>query len=156
MDWRANLLTTNAAIQAVLEQVQRIAVLGIRSERLAHRPAFYVPAFLASLGLEIVPVPVYERDRTHILGQPVYRMLAAVPGPIDLVNVFRRSEALPRHLDDLLAKQPQAVWFQSGIRHDPVAEILAQAGIKVVQDRCLMVAYHSMGRSQQGRRGDRC
>ena len=140
MEWQANLITSHAQIQALLHQVQRIAVLGIRSERLAHRPAFYVPAFLASAGFEIVPVPVYERDCPHILGRPVYRSLAEIPGPVDLVDVFRRSEALPQHVDDLLAKQPKAVWFQSGIRNDEVAEILARAGIKVVQDRCLMVA----------------
>jgi hypothetical protein len=69
----------------------------------------------------------------------VYRRVADIPGDVDLVNVFRRSEDVPPHLDDILAKKPKAVWMQSGIRHDEVAERLARAGIDVVQDRCLMV-----------------
>ena len=76
-----------------------------------------------------------------MLGLPVYRRLVDVPGPIDLVDVFRRPADIPRHVDDILAKKPGAVWFQLGIRHDEVAEILARNGIKVVQDHCLMVEY---------------
>jgi predicted CoA-binding protein len=63
----------------------------------------------------------------------------AIPGPIDLVDVFRRSECVAAHVDDILAKRPAAVWLQSGIRDDESAERLARAGIDVVQDRCLMV-----------------
>ena len=144
MDWRANLVTGHTDIQALLERVRRIAVLGMRSELHPNMPAFYVPAFLASAGLEIVPVPVYERDRTHMLGRPVYRRLADIPGPVDLVDVFRLPRDIPRHVDDLLASQPAIVWFQSGIRNDEVAETLARAGIKVVQDRCLMMDYRRL------------
>ena len=141
MDWQANLITSSADIRALLEGVRRVAVLGIRSESSSGKPAFYVPAALAAAGLEIVPVPVYEPAITHILGQPVFRSLAAIPGPVDLVDIFRRSDDIPAHVDDILAKQPRAVWFQAGIRNDAVATTLAQAGIKVVQDRCLMVDY---------------
>ncbi len=141
MDWQANLITHGAELAALLRGLRRVAVLGIRSERYADRPAHYVPATLASAGLEIVPVPVYEPECTAILGRPVYRSLAAIPGPIDLVDVFRRPADIPQHVEDILAKRPEAVWFQSGIRNDVVAETLARAGIKVVQDRCLMVDY---------------
>lgn len=140
-DWRKNLLTTPTAITQLLRRVRRVAVLGMRPERLADRPAHYVPAALIELGLDIVPVPVLDRDLTHILGCPVYRSLAEVPGPIDLVDLFRRAEDLPGHLDDILAARPGAVWFQSGIINHTVAEQLARAGIQVVQDRCLMVDY---------------
>jgi len=141
MDWQANLINHGAELAALLRGLRRVAVLGIRSERYADRPAHYVPATLASAGLEIVPVPVYEPECTEILGRPVYRSLAAIPGPIDLVDVFRRPADIPQHVEDILAKRPEAVWFQSGIRNDVVAETLARAGIKVVQDRCLMVDY---------------
>lgn len=144
MDWHANLITGRAELGALLRGLRRVAVLGIRSERFADRPAFYVPAALASMGLEIVPVPVYEPECTQILGQPIYRSLAEIPGSLDLVDVFRRSADLPRHVEDMLAKRPAAVWFQSGIRNDAVAETLARAGIKVVQDRCLMVEYRRL------------
>jgi predicted CoA-binding protein len=147
MDWRANLITSNNDIRALLADVRRVAVLGIRSERYAARPAYYVPAALAAAGLEIVPVPVYEPEVTQILGRPVYRRLVDVPGAIDLVDVFRRSVDIPGHVDDILAKRPRAVWFQSGIRNNEVAERLARAGIKVVQDRCLMVDYRYQRRA---------
>ena len=141
MDWQENLIDSDEGVKELLAQTKRIAVLGMRSERHPHRPAFYVPQFLATAGLEIIPVPVYELDVPRILGQQVYHKLSDVPGEVDLVDVFRRPEDLNGHLDDLLAKRPKAVWFQSGIRNDEVAEKLAKVGIKVVQDRCLMVEY---------------
>jgi predicted CoA-binding protein len=141
MSWADNILTSPAEIAELLRRLRRIAVLGIRSERFPYKPAYYVPAALAQAGLEIVPVPVHEPDVDRILGRPVYRTVAAIPGPLDLVNVFRRSEDVPAHLDDLLAKRPGAVWLQLGIRNDAAAETLARAGIKVVQDRCLMIDY---------------
>lgn len=144
MEWKNNLITSDAGIRELLAQTQRVAVLGMRPERYPHKPAFYVPAALAEMGLEIVPVPVYDRDVRTVLGQPVYDSLAAIPGPIDVVNVFRRSEDIPAHLDDMLACKPRAAWFQVGIRNGQVAEALARAGIKVVQDRCLMVEYRRL------------
>jgi len=72
---------------------------------------------------------------TEILGEPVYRTLAEIPEPVDMVNVFRRSRDIPPHLSDILAAKPKSVWLQLGIRNDEVAETLARAGIKVVQDR---------------------
>ncbi|HEU4795347.1 MAG TPA: CoA-binding protein, partial [Pyrinomonadaceae bacterium] len=69
-----------------------------------------------------------------------------IPVDVDLVNVFRRSEDVPAHVEDILAKMPKAVWLQSGIRNSAVAETLAQAGIKVVQDRCLMVDHRMLQR----------
>jgi predicted CoA-binding protein len=74
----------------------------------------------------------------------VYRKLVDIPGEVDLIEVFRRAEDIPSHVEDILAKKPKAVWLQSGIRHDAVAEKLAQAGIQVVQDRCLMVDHRSL------------
>jgi predicted CoA-binding protein len=90
-------------------------------------------------------VPVYYPDVTTILGQPVYRRLIDVPGDIDIVNVFRRPEHVPPHVDDIIAKRPRAVWMQLGIRNDEAAERLARAGIEVVQDRCLKVELMRMG-----------
>ena len=143
-DWRRHLLADDAAIAALLARVRRIAVLGIKTPD-GMPPAHYVPAAAQRAGYTIVPVPVYFPDVTELLGEPVYRRLVDVPAPIDLVNVFRRPEALPAHLDDLLAARPGAVWLQSGIRHAEVAETLARAGIDVVQDRCLMVEIGRLG-----------
>ena len=141
-DWQANLLTEPDAIRELLRtQTRTIAVLGIKTEHQRGQPAFYVPAYLAAAGFEVIPVPVYYPEVTHILGRPVYRRLVDVPREIDLVNVFRRPQDVPGHVGDLLAKRPRAVWMQTGIRHDETARTLAEAGIRVVQDRCLMVDH---------------
>ena len=144
-NWRKNLITTDAGIRELLAETRRIAVLGIKTEAQSTQPAFYVPSYLASAGLEIVPVPVYYPEVTTILGQKVYRKLTDIPGEIDLVDVFRRSADIGPHVEDILAKKPKAVWFQSGIRNDAAAEQFARAGIKVVQDRCLMVDHRYLG-----------
>lgn len=136
---RGAIIEDAEAITDLLARTKRVAVLGIKTEAQATAPAFYVPRYLADAGFDVVPVPVYYPDVTQILGRPVYRRLADVPGPIDMVDVFRRPQDLPAHLDDLLAAKPRSVWLQSGIRDDAFAERLADAGIHVVQDRCLMV-----------------
>lgn len=146
MGYVENLIEDEAGIRAVVQGSKRVAVLGIKTEQQAGQPAFYVPEYLAQAGVEVVPVPVYYPDVTHILGKPVYRRLADIPGDLDLVDVFRRSQDIEQHVDDILAKKPKAVWFQSGIRNDAAAEKLARAGIKVVQDRCLMVDHRRYGR----------
>jgi len=128
-------------IDALLASVERVAVLGIKTSAQAGQPAFYVPAALRDDGLQIVPVPVYYPEVAQILGQPVYRRVADIPGRVDVVCVFRRPQDLAAHLDDLLAASPRAVWLQSGIRAQPFAQALIAAGIDVVQDRCLMVEY---------------
>ena len=146
MDWQENLIDDSPQIGDLLASTRTIAVLGIKTEAQSSQPAFYVPRYLANAGFEVIPVPVYYPQVTEILGQPVYRKLVDVPVAVDLVNVFRRSEDVPAHLEDILAKKPRAVWMQSGISNRAVAEQLAQAGIKVVQDRCLMVEHRYLGR----------
>jgi uncharacterized protein len=121
--------------------VRRVAVLGIKTLSQRGQPAIEVPRYLERAGLVIVPVPVYYPEVETLLGQPVFRRLVDIPGPVDLVNVFRRPKDLPAHLDDILAKRPGAVWLQSGIRSDAFASALMDAGIDVVQDRCLMVDH---------------
>lgn len=137
-----HLITDEAGIARIALGSRRIAVLGIKTEAQAGQPSFDVPRYLLEAGREVIPVPVYFPGVTSILGQAVYRSVSQIPGgPVDLVNVFRRSKDLASHLDDLLAAKPKAVWFQLGIRDDAVARKLAEAGIDVVQDRCLMVDH---------------
>ncbi|MGA9767974.1 MAG: CoA-binding protein [Blastocatellia bacterium] len=144
MRWQDNIIDDSAQIRQLLAETRTIAVLGIKTERQANQPAFYVPSYLDSAGFEVIPVPVYYPETTHILGHQVYRKLVEIPVDVDLVNIFRRPEDVPAHLDDILSKRPKAVWMQSGIRHSAVAERLAEAGIKVVQDRCLMVDHRRL------------
>jgi predicted CoA-binding protein len=145
MSWQDNLIEDEAGVERVVKSARRVAVLGIKTEQQSGQPAFYVPDYLARAGVDVVPVPVYYPDVTHILGKPVFRKLADVPGELDLVDVFRRPQDIDAHVDDILAKKPKAVWFQSGIRNDAAAEKLAKAGIQVVQDRCLMVDHRRYG-----------
>jgi predicted CoA-binding protein len=136
-------------IAELIRSSHRIAVLGIKTEEQPDQPAFYVPQYLAEAGLEVIPVPVYYPEVKTILGRPVYRRLVDIPGPpgsIDIVDVFRRSEDVPAHLEDLLAVRPRAVWMQLGIAHEETARRLAEAGILVVQDRCLLVDHKRYAR----------
>jgi uncharacterized protein len=136
-------------IPALLARTKRIAVLGMKTESQAGQPAFDVPRYLDGAGFEVVPVPVYYPEVTEILGKPVYRRLVDVPGPIDLVDVFRRPQDLAAHIDDIVAKRPAAVWLQSGIRSDSFAEAMVAAGIDIIQDRCLMVEHRRWLRSRR-------
>jgi uncharacterized protein len=135
MNWQDNLLTTTEQIRDLIKQTKRIAVLGIKTDAQADQPSVYVPQYMQRAGFEIVPVPVYYPDATTILGEKVYRQLTDIPGAIDMVDVFRRPSDITGHVEDILAKHPRSVWFQSGIRNDQAAETFAKAGIKVVQDR---------------------
>ena len=139
-------LTTEAELRELLRSTSRVAVLGIKTEAQSDQAAFYVPSYLASAGVEVVPVPVYYPEVTTILGRPVFRTVASAPGPFDIVDVFRRPTDLMPHLDDLIAARPRVVWLLSGIRHPAFCEALRAAGIDVVQDRCLMVDHRRLAR----------
>ena len=124
----------------ILREARVVAVLGAHHE--AGRPAFYVPDYLASAGYRILPVNPMLVGRV-LWGVPTVARLTDLTEPVDLVDVFRRSEALPDHLDELLAMAPppRTVWFQSGVRNDTVAARLAAAGLEVVQDRCTLAEH---------------
>lgn len=145
-DWQANLITDNEGIENLIRATRTIAVLGIKPESQAGQAAHYVPAHLAAAGYDIIPVPVYYPEVTQILGKPVFRKLTDIGRPIDMVNVFRRPADIPQHVDEIIAAKPKSVWFQLGIRNDEAARRLAEAGIKVVQDRCLMVEEGRLSR----------
>ena len=135
MTWQENLLTSTEQVRDLINHTKCIAVLGIKTEAQSDQPSVYVPLYMQRAGFEIIPVPVYYPDASVILGAKVYRSLSEIPGDIDMVDVFRRPPDVDGHVEDILAKKPKSVWFQSGIRNDTAAEIFAKAGIKVVQDR---------------------
>jgi predicted CoA-binding protein len=145
-DWKTNVIEDTPGIQELIRQTKTIAVLGIKPESHAELPAHYVPAHMAAAGYDVIPVPVYYPEVTEILGRKVFRKLTAIGRSIDMVNVFRRPGDIPQHVDEIIAAKPKSVWFQLGIRNDDAARKLAEAGIKVVQDRCLMVEQARMTR----------
>jgi len=144
MEWKDNILTADDDIRKLLSSTKSIAVIGIKPGSHSIQPAHYVPKFMASVGYEIIPVPVYYPEITEILGKPVVRTLGEIDGAVDMVNVFRRSDDIAKHVDEILAKRPKSVWIQLGLRNDAAAEQFARAGIKVVQDMCLMVEYRAL------------
>lgn len=136
-DWRTNLIDDDAGLVAILREAKTVAVLGAKIGD--GEPAYYVPAYLRERGYRILPVnPVVAGRELH--GTRTVARLADLAEPVDVVEIFRRPEHLPVHAGEILALpwRPAAVWFQLGIRNDAVAERLARAGIRVVQDRCMM------------------
>jgi predicted CoA-binding protein len=141
-DWRANLVDDDAGLTRILREAKRVAVLGMKAGR--GEPAFYVPAYLQQQGYELAGVNPTLAGR-EVLGARVVATLADLDGA-DLVEVFRRPTFLPGHAAEILALpwRPAVVWFQLGIRHDGAAEQLARAGIRVVQDRCMMPEHRRL------------
>lgn len=143
-----NLVEDETRIAEIVRGARRVAVLGMKGEAQHDQAAFFVPELLHRSGVEILPVPTMADAPEEILGLRTYRRLADVPGPIDVVDVFRRPKDVEAHVTDLVAARPLCVWMQTGIRNERAAEALARAGILVVQDRCLMAEYrrHVLGR----------
>jgi uncharacterized protein len=141
--WSSNLVDDDAGLTRILREARTVAVLGAKAR--PGEPAYYVPAYLAREGYRVVPVnPTLVG--TTILGEPVVPTLAELTGPVDVIEIFRRPEYLPGHAGEILALpwRPAAVWFQLGIRNDTAAARLAQAGIRVVQDRCMMPEHRRL------------
>ncbi|HET6782482.1 MAG TPA: CoA-binding protein [Pseudoxanthomonas sp.] len=138
---RGALIQDHREIDRLLSGIRRIAVLGIKPETHAAQPAHMIPAYLHRVGYEVIPVPVYYPEVTHILGKPVLRAVADIKGRVDVLNVFRKPSDLPLHMPDILKARPRTVWLQTGIRDDGFAESLLRGGIDVVQDQCLMVEH---------------
>lgn len=135
-----------ARAKRILQESRTIAVLGIHDE--PARPAAYVPAYLAEVGYQVLGVNPALVGRS-VLGRPVVATLTELEQPIDMVDVFRRAEALPGHLEELVAARPKVVWLQLGIRNDEVARQLERHGIEVIQDRCTLADHQAFGLGRQ-------
>jgi predicted CoA-binding protein len=125
-----------AAIRRLLENTRRIAVVGLSPK--THRDSHRVARYLLERGYEVVPV--YPREE-QILGQRVYRRVQDIPGGVDLVDVFRRSDELVGVTEDALAARAPALWFQLGCVNEEAARRAHVSGITLVMDRCLMVDH---------------
>jgi predicted CoA-binding protein len=143
------LVEDEAALTAIARTMKTVAVVGIKDGRDPDAPAFNIPELLIDSGVRVIGVnPVVK----EAFGQPTLGSLAELREAPDLVDVFRRSDAIPELTDQLLALpaelRPAVVWLQSGIRHDESAARLVAAGYRVVQDRCLGVYRR---RAERGR-----
>ena len=121
------------SVRRVLADMRRVAVVGL-SARPA-RASYGVARFLVGRGLEVVGVnPALQED---VLGLPIVAELDDVPGPVDVVDVFRRSDAVPGIVDQAIAIGARAIWLQEGVVHEEAAARARAAGLTVIQDRCL-------------------
>ena len=135
---------TDAQLREILSRSPTIAVLGAHRE--PEKAAFYVPDYLHDEGYRIIGVnPTLVGQQ--LFGEAVRGTLAEIAEPIDLVDVFRRSDRIPEHVEDILAMRPRpnVVWLQLGIRHEDAARTLEAAGITVVQNRCTLADHQRLG-----------
>jgi uncharacterized protein len=136
-------LKTLDEIRAVLETAKTVAVLGAHPD--PAKAANEVPEYLREKGYRILPVNPGHAGK-ELFGERVRARLDEINEPVDVVDIFRRAEALPGHLDEILAMRPlpRVVWFQLGIRNDEVARRLLDRGISVVQDRCMLADHRRL------------
>lgn len=129
-----------AYIRRILATVKRIAIVGASAN--AARPSFFVVKYLTEKGYEVLPINPGLAGQA-IAGRPAYASLAAAPGPIDMVDVFRNAEAAMGVVDEALALSPlpKVIWMQLGVRNDAAAAKAEAAGVMVVMDRCPKIEY---------------
>jgi predicted CoA-binding protein len=130
----------NAYISGILKSVKTIAVVGASANDV--RPSFFVMKYMLDKGYNVVPVNPGQAGKL-ILGQMTYARLSDIPVPIDMVDVFRASDAVPGIVDETLSLDPlpKVVWMQLTVRHDEAAARAEAAGLKVVMDRCPKIEY---------------
>lgn len=123
-------------ISELFRKTKTIAIIGLSSK--PHRDSYMVGKYLKDHGYEIIPVHpnISEWD-----GQKVYKSLSDVPGPVDVVDVFRRADAIGELTPQILEKKPKAVWFQLGIVNNEEAARIHKEGIKVAQNRCMKIEH---------------
>ena len=120
----------------ILTQYKRVAIVGLSAN--AFRPSHFVAIYLARQGFEIIPVNPKEKE---ILGRTSYPSLKDIPGPVDIVDVFRDPSAVPGIVEDAIAINAKVVWLQLGVIHEPAADKAREAGLTVVMDRCMKIEH---------------
>jgi len=130
----------NAYIAEILNSVKTIAIVGASANDV--RPSYFVAKYLLAKGFQVIPVNPGQAGK-EILGQQVYAKLADIPAVLDMVDIFRASDAVPGIVDEVLALKPlpKVIWMQLGVRNDEAAERAEAAGIKVVMNRCPKIEY---------------
>jgi predicted CoA-binding protein len=129
-------------IREILDQAHTIAVVGLSGKRF--RPSYGVAEYLKRSGFRIVPVNPQE---TTVLGEVCYPDLDSVPGPVDIVDIFRRSEFVPEIVDAAIRKGAKVIWMQEGVVHEEAARKAEAAGLVVVMDRCILKDHRRLGRA---------
>ena len=129
-------MTTDEKLQEILESCRTIAVVGITNHK--ELPSYSVPAYLQAHGYRIIPV---NPNLTEVLGEKVYADLISIPDPVDVVLIFRRSEAVPPIVNEAIEIGAKVVWMQEGIVNEAAADVAKEAGLDVVMDTCMRATH---------------
>ncbi|QQS49250.1 MAG: CoA-binding protein [Acidobacteriota bacterium] len=135
------LLNSPEVIEEILENTRTIAVVGLSSN--PNRPSYGVARYMQQMGYRIIPV---NPNETEVLGERAYPSLAEVSEPIDLVNIFRRSEEAGHHVDEAIRLGARAVWMQDDVIDHEAARRALDAGLQVVMDRCVLREHMRRGK----------
>lgn len=127
-------------LEQILRQSRTIAIVGLSSD--PSRPSFGIAQALQARGYQIIPVNPKEKE---VLGQTAYPSLLDIPGPVDLVNVFRRPQQTPEVARQAAQIGAKALWLQLDIANEEAAQIATAAGLDYVEDRCIMVEHRKLG-----------
>jgi predicted CoA-binding protein len=128
--------TTAADRIRILERYKRIAMVGLSSN--PFRPSHFAAIYLLAHGYDVTPVNPREKE---ILGRKSYQSLLDVPGPIEIVDIFREPSAVPAIVEEAIQRNAKVVWMQLGVIHEEAAERARQAGLEVVMDRCIKIEH---------------
>jgi predicted CoA-binding protein len=128
-----------ATIRRILKDSETIAVVGLSPKQ--HRPSHRVARYLMEAGYTIIPV---NPGQDSILGLPCYPNLRAIPAKVDMVDIFRRPEAVLPIVEDAIAISAKFIWMQEGIVNAEAAEKAEAAGLRVIMDRCTMVDHMNL------------
>ena len=125
-------------IKEILETYKNIAVVGLSSQ--TWRPSYSVSRYMQTVGYRIIPVNPNERE---VLGEKAYASLDDVPGPIEIVDIFRRPEFVPDVVEASIRRKARVIWMQLGIVNEAAAARARAAGLEVVMDRCILVEHRA-------------
>jgi predicted CoA-binding protein len=128
--------TTAADRLRILEKYRRIAMVGLSSN--PYRPSHFAAKYLLAEGYDVIPVNPREKE---ILGQVCYPSVTAIPGGVEVVDIFREPTAVPAIVDDAIAIGAKIVWMQLGVIHEEAAAKASAAGLEVVMDRCMKIEH---------------
>ena len=120
----------------ILERYRRIAMVGLSAN--PFRPSHFAAIYLMSEGYDVTPVNPRE---SKVLGLPSYPSLAAIPEPVEIVDIFRETAAVPAIVEEAIAAGAKVIWMQLGVIHEEAAERASQAGLEVVMDRCMKIEH---------------
>jgi uncharacterized protein len=120
----------------ILETYKRIAMVGLSAN--PFRPSHFAAIYLLAAGYDVVPVNPREKE---VLGRPSYASLREVPGPVEVVDIFRETSAVPGIVEDAIASGARVIWMQLGVIHEAAAERARAAGLEVVMDRCMKIEH---------------